>query len=99
MFWKRNNQTQSRKLNMMAWVIWDRRSKDTRHQLAVEPVGRSWYTIYYKATGQPATVPMKSPREVRRFIRSYFENLLYNGSGAPDDIFLDSMKSITQKEK
>jgi hypothetical protein len=95
-WFRRNKSTRALELNTKAFLVWQRRSKDERHRLTVG-LKDGEYIVYRE--GKAAAPPMYTTREVEAFIRRYFDNLLYNGSGAPDDVFLDSMQSVTRKGK
>jgi hypothetical protein len=98
-WFKRDNQMRAAELDMMAYMTWQRRSKDRWHQVRVrlaDPTDRhSAYVVVHPDKTSP---PMKKTKEVQKYIRRFFDNLLYNGNDAPDDIFLDSMKSVTAKK-
>ena len=95
----RNNELRAAELNTMAAMIWQRRSKDPQHKLEVRlayPDNPDSAFVIWR-DGAPAHHPIKRTKEVQKYIQRYYDNLLYNGSGAPDDVFLDSMKSVTKK--
>lgn len=94
----RNNAFRAAELNTMAFLTWQRRSKDPQHKLVVclaYPDNPDSAFVVWR-DGAPSH-PIKRSKEVQKYIRRYYDNLLYNGSGAPDDVFLDSMKSVTKK--
>lgn len=95
----RNNAIRAEELNTMAYMTWQRRSKDPQNRLEVRLVNPNNPdgAFIVLRDGLPASAPIKRSKEVQRYIRRFYDNLLYNGNGAPDDIFLDSMKSVTKK--
>jgi hypothetical protein len=40
----------------------------------------------------------KTPREAEIYIHRFYNNILDNGSGAPNDLFVDSLQSVTTKK-
>lgn len=96
----RNNAIRAAELNTQAYMVWHRRSKDPLNRLQVvlaEPDLSDSPFVVIRGDGT-ASAPIKRVKEVQRYIRRFYDNLLYNGNGAPDDIFMDSMQTVTKKK-
>lgn len=95
----RNNAIRAQELNTMAYMTWQRRSKDPQNRLEVRlayPDNPDSSFVIWR-DGIPSH-PYKRTKEVQRYIRRFYDNLLYNDGGAPNDIFLDSMNTVTKKK-
>lgn len=84
----------------MAYILWQRRSRNPENLLKIvvsDPQDkRSSFVAIRQDKPSP---PMKTPKQVQRYIRNFYDNLLYSESNAPNDVFLDSMNSVTRKPK
>lgn len=92
----RNHATRAIELDTIAYMVWERRSKDPQNQLKVQLADpRDKRSPYIVLCQGKASAPMKTPKQVQQYIRQFYDNLLYNGSNAPNDVFLDSMNNVT----
>lgn len=82
----------------MAYLLWQRRSRNPENLLKValaDPQdNRSSFVVIRQGKASP---PMKTPSQVQRYIRNFYEALLYSDGNAPNDVFLDSMNSVTKR--
>ena len=96
----RNNQIRAAELNTMAYLTWHRRSKNVFNKLEVRlayPDNPDSAFVVVRGDGTRSQ-PIKRVKEVQKYIRRFYDNILYNDSDAPNDIFLDSMNSVTKKK-
>ena len=96
----RNNAIRAAELNTMAYLTWQRRSKNIFNKLEVHlanPNDPDSPFIVLRGDGTRSQ-PIKRAKEVDRYISRFYNNILYNDSDAPNDIFLDSMNSVTKKK-
>ena len=92
----RSNAVRAVELNTIAYMVWQRRSKNPWTRLEVQLADpqdkRSPYIVLCQGH---ASQPMKA-NQVQKYIRDFYDNLSCNGSNAPNDVFLDSMNNVTQ---
>jgi hypothetical protein len=101
MWWfLRTRKSRAEELDGIAQIMWNRRSKNYHNRLEVRLLDpndkRSPFVILCK--GKQISGLMITNRQVEKFIEGYYDNLLYNGNDAPNDIFLDSMNAVTKKK-
>lgn len=84
----------------MASMLWRRRSRNEADRLEVclaDPENdKSPFVVLHQGRFSDS---MRKTSEVQKYIRNFYENLLYNGSDAPDDVFVDSLKSVAANKR
>jgi hypothetical protein len=97
-FWLNNHHVRATELNQMAWIQWKRTSKSRFDQLRItlETPEHKRSRFVVTREGHPAfRQVLAKPRHVQKYIQAFYTNLSINGSGAPNDVFLDSLNKAT----
>lgn len=99
-WWPGNNKVRAAELEQMARMRCERTSRsrwDLLHVALENPDDRhSRFVITREGHPTYRRIFDKS-KEAQKHIYQFYENLSFNGSGAPNDIFLDSMNQVTEK--
>ena len=83
----------------ISYLKWKRVSRSRFDQLNVS-LSEDCSTFYVDREGHPGSrKEFPTAREAEDYMMRYYNRVLTEGSGAPDDIFMDSMKSVTGKAK
>lgn len=100
-WWQGNNQFRAAELSEMARMKCERITRSRWDLLTVSLENpddkRSAFVVTREGYPNYRRVFVKS-KDVQKHIYHFYENLSFNGSGAPNDIFLDSMNQVTKKQ-
>lgn len=93
---RRTNVERAADLDQMAAILHKRSSTNPFDQLHVSHMG-GLFRVEREGQPEVAAKQFSVYREAADYIRRFYRSVLLDGSGAPDDIFLDSLSLITKK--
>lgn len=80
-------------LNLMSESMWRKRSRSPFDQVTISHLDGQYVATRH---GNPKEYRFEKYRACEKWVLAFYDGLLY-GSGAPDDIFLDSLNSVSKK--
>lgn len=101
-WWPGNRKVRAAELQEMARMRCERTSRSRWDLLQVtlenpdDP--RSNFVIEREGHPKSRRTFTKS-KDAQKYVYKFYENLSFNGAGAPNDIFLDSMNKVTEKKE
>jgi len=88
-----NRKQRAAELDRMAEIQWRRQSTSRFDQLHIS-LGPDGITFQVKREGYPRVHEFAKAKTVERYIMGFYRGLR-TGSGAPDDVFLDSLGKVS----
>jgi hypothetical protein len=89
---RRTNEDRARDLDNISEILWRRHSTSRFDRLHVSFEDGHWL-VHREDT--PGTRGFETYRGAESYVRKFYRGLI-DGSGAPDDIFLDSLGAVTK---
>jgi hypothetical protein len=97
-WWPGNNKVRAAELQEMARMRCERLTRSRWDLLKIELETPDDLHSRFVVTREGHPIEryvFSKSKDVQKYIHRFYVNLLYNGSGAPNDVFLDSLNKTT----